>query len=138
MQRFDDVAVVVQAVTAFAQREQVFLQRAQLGQALAHMAQVFVQRRAGGHAIGLVVQVEPEQGAHLVLRHVHRPALAHETQPVDVGFAVEAVIVAGPRLRLQQAFALVVADVGRAHAGSPGGLADAVLWRRGQRCDRHA
>ncbi len=125
------------AVAAVAQRDQVLLERAQLAQALAHVAQVRIERHAGRGAVGLAAQVQPQQRAHLVERHVHGAAQADEAQPVHVGIGVEPVAVVAAGLRRDQALFLVVADVGGAHAASGGGIADAVTLLRGRVCDRH-
>ena len=57
VQRFHDAALRPGAVAAGAQFAQVALQRAQLGQALAHMLEVRVQRGVGGGAVQRVGQV---------------------------------------------------------------------------------
>jgi len=119
------MAVPVGAVAAAAQGNQVALQRLQLLQADAHVAQVLVQRVAG-RVVGTCGRaVQCQQGAHLVQRHVHRPAQADEAQLVDVGIAVQAVAAFAARAGRKQGLFLVVADVGGRDARALGGLADA-------------
>jgi len=129
VQGLDQMAVAVRPVALAAQLHQLMLQRAQLGQALAHMAQVGIQGFVGSHAVGLAGAVQRQQGADLVQRHVHGAAQADEAQPVHIAVAVQPVLVVLAHACTEQPFLLVVADVGGGHAGTLGRLADAPARR---------
>ena len=113
------------ALAALVQGGQFLLQQLQFGQALAHVAQVVGHGGGGGTAVLRAVPVQVEQDAHLVQRHVHRPAHADEAQPVDVDTAVAAVGVVLAMGRGQQPLFFIETDIGRAHPAVPGGFADA-------------
>ena len=90
------------------------------------MPQVLVQGVAGGVAVFLARQVQRQQGAHLVQRHVHGAAQPHKAQAVHISRAVKSVTVVTPGAGRQQALFFVITDVGGRHARLPGGLANAV------------
>ncbi len=101
---------VSQADALFAQRLELLLQLAQLTDTGGDMPDVLVEQRVDLTALGLRLVFEPQQHADLVQRHVQRPAMPHEGQPLDVLGPVDAVVAFAARCLRQQALAFVVAD----------------------------
>ncbi|AEG92262.1 hypothetical protein Rta_11760 [Ramlibacter tataouinensis TTB310] len=103
------------------QGHQLVLQRLQALQPGAHPRQLGLHQRV--HVVALAVQ-RLQQPLDVGQRHVQRPAVAHEGQPLQLGRAVVAVAVGLARGLGQQAGFLVIADGVHVHAGGAGQVTD--------------
>ena len=124
MQGFDDPALRTGSVATVAQFDQIALQHPQFALALSYMGDVRFQCLIGGLTVCLSREVQPQQCANLIERHVHRAAQPDETQLMDVALAIAAVAVLRAHTLGQQAGFFVEADVGRSDATARGSLSD--------------
>ncbi|MNT18398.1 hypothetical protein D3C72_1536010 [compost metagenome] len=126
MQRLDGAAHARVTIAAIPQGDQLLFQGLQLLQAFAHMAQVRVHRRAGGGAVLRTVPIEGEQRTHFVQGHVHGPAQADEAQLVNLCIAIQTIAALASGASTEQAFLLVITDIGGRHARARCRFADFV------------
>ena len=104
-----------------AQFAQLFLQRAQLANAVGHVADMLIEQRVHFGAVFTGRVFEMQQDANLVERHVESAAMADKAQALHVDRFIDAVVAFAARGFGQQALALVVANGVDGHT-SLGGL----------------
>jgi hypothetical protein len=111
-------------VAAVAQLRQLAFERAQALQPGPHPLQLRFDQGLGIAAVVARAVDEIEQVLHFRQRHVERPAVAHEGQPLQLGRAVAPVAVGLARRRRQQAGLFVIADGVHVDAGGTAQVAD--------------
>ena len=90
------------------------------------MANVRIERIPCSHTVRFVAQIQVQQGAHLIERHVQTAQLANEAQLMHIFIAIKTIAVSAYSIRANQFFFLIKADIGTAHATHLGGLSNQI------------